>query len=114
MAKFYGKIGFAVTEEIDPGVWIEKVTERDYFGDVIKSSWGLSYGQTNGEVKVSKRISVMADPFAFENFYSARYVWYMGARWTVTDAEPQYPRLILTLGEVYKSNEQETGTTGYP
>ena len=28
MAKFYGVIGYAVTEETKPGVWTEKIIER--------------------------------------------------------------------------------------
>ena len=31
MSKFYGAIGYAVTEEIRPGVWGEKITVRDYY-----------------------------------------------------------------------------------
>ena len=30
MSKFYGAIGYAVTEEIRPGVWGETITVRDY------------------------------------------------------------------------------------
>ena len=29
MSKFYGAIGYAVTEEIRPGVWGETITVRD-------------------------------------------------------------------------------------
>lgn len=32
MAKFYGVIGYAVTEETKPGVWTEKIVERMYYG----------------------------------------------------------------------------------
>ena len=34
MAKWYGKIGYAVTEMTEPGIWEEKVVERDYYGDM--------------------------------------------------------------------------------
>ena len=34
MAKFFGKIGFANTEETSPGIW-SGVVERPYYGDVI-------------------------------------------------------------------------------
>ena len=33
MAKFYGIIGYAITEEIKPGVWTERIIERMYYGD---------------------------------------------------------------------------------
>lgn len=32
MSKFYGSIGYAVTEEIRPGVRGEKITVRNYYG----------------------------------------------------------------------------------
>ena len=38
MSKFYGAIGYSVTEEIRPGVWGEKITVRDYYGDVIRNT----------------------------------------------------------------------------
>ena len=30
MAKYHGKVGFVVVDEIRPGVWKEIVTEREY------------------------------------------------------------------------------------
>lgn len=36
MAKFYGVIGYAVTEETKPGVWTEKIIERMYYGDLTR------------------------------------------------------------------------------
>ena len=38
MSKFYGVIGYAVTDEIRPGVWGEKITVRNYYGDVIRNT----------------------------------------------------------------------------
>ena len=38
MAKFYGVIGYAVTEETKPGVWTEKIIERMYYGDLIRNT----------------------------------------------------------------------------
>ena len=38
MAKFFGKIGFAETLEAAPGVWRPNITEREYFGDLIRRS----------------------------------------------------------------------------
>ena len=38
MAKFYGVIGYAVTEETKPGVWAEKIIERMYYGDSTTTS----------------------------------------------------------------------------
>ena len=38
MAKWFGKIGYAETVEERPGVWMEKITEHEYFGDVLRNS----------------------------------------------------------------------------
>ena len=38
MAKFFGKIGYAVRMEIRPGVWDDEITEREYFGDLLRNT----------------------------------------------------------------------------
>lgn len=110
MPKFYGAVGYSVTEETSPGVWTESISERCYYGDIIRSTRRIqTAGQINPEITVSNQLSVVADPFAYSNFHSIKYVCFMGSKWTVTDAEVSYPRLILTLGGVY--NGQEVGTS---
>ena len=99
MAKFYGVIGYAVTEETKPGVWAERIIERMYYGDLTRNTRRLqSAEQLNDN-------SIVADPFANENFHSMRYVEFMGAKWKVTSVEVQYPRLILTVGGVYNGEQ---------
>lgn len=102
MAKYCGEIGFVLTNETNPGVHEEKPIERLYFGDLNSNRRRLqSSGNLNDNVTISNEISIVADPFANENFHSIRYAKYMGAKWKVTDVNVQPPRLILTLGEVY-------------
>ena len=102
MAKYYGKIGYATSEEVKPGVWKKRITEREYFGDVIRNTRRLqSSGNLNDNIIVSNEISIVADPFANENFHSMLYVEFMGVKWKISNVEVQYPRLILTIGEVY-------------
>ena len=105
MAKYYGKIGYAIMTETAPDVWREAITERTYVGDVIKDTrkW-VGSEHLNDNLNVSNRISIVSDPFAYANFHSMRYCEYMGAKWKVTNVEVAYPRLILDLGGVY--NEQ--------
>ena len=38
MAKFYGPIGYAVTEETTPGVWEDRISERMYFGELVRNT----------------------------------------------------------------------------
>lgn len=102
MAKFYGKIGYAETLETSPGVWQEQITERDYFGDLNRNTrTAQSSNQLNDNINISNEISILADPFANQNFHLMRYVEYMGTKWKITNVEVQYPRLILTVGGVY-------------
>lgn len=106
MAKFYGVIGYAVTEETKPGVWKEQITERMYYGDLTRNTRKLqSTDQLNDNINVANEISIIADPFANKNFHSMKYVEFMGAKWKVTSVEVQYPRLILTVGGVYNGEQ---------
>lgn len=106
MAKFYGAVGYAETVETAPGVWTEQITERPYFGDVVRNLRRLQTPSTlNDDVNISNEISIVTDPYANQNFHAIRYVEYMGTKWKVPSVEVQYPRLILTLGGVYHENE---------
>lgn len=102
MAKFYGKIGYGVTSEIRPGVWDETITERFYYGDVNKLSRRLeSSDKVIDDITISNEISILADPFAYENFHTMKYVEYMGAKWKINKVEVRFPRLTLVTGGVY-------------
>ena len=102
MAKFYGKIGYAETVEVRPGVNVERITELDYFGDLVRNSRRLqSADKLNDDINVANEISIIADPFAELNFHRMRYVEFMGAKWKISNVEVQRPRLILTLGGLY-------------
>lgn len=87
----------------------EKITVRDYYGDVIRNTRQYqSSDNLNDNLNVSNEFSIVADPFAYANFHSMRFIEYMGAKWKISNVEVQYPRLILTVGGVY--NEQTTET----
>lgn len=102
MAKFYGSIGYAETIETVPGVWEESLTERQYSGDVLKLSRRWQAGENlNDDLAINNLISIVADPFAYQNFHKMRYIEWMGAFWKITNVEVQRPRLILTIGGVY-------------
>lgn len=101
MPKFYGEIGFATQTKVS-GVVKEEIVRKKYFGDLIRNIRNLQSSENlNDNINVSNQISIVADPYATENFHAMRYVEFMGAKWKVTSVEVQYPRLILTLGGVY-------------
>lgn len=110
MAKFYGVIGYIKTVEVEPGIWEEQSIEHNYYGDIIRPvSRYQPSGGVNDDINVSNNISIVADPFANENFQNMRYVVLMGTKWKITNVEIQYPRLLLTVGGVY--NENSTRST---
>lgn len=107
MAKFYGQIGFAETTETKPGIWTEVITERNYYGDMIKNMNRVrADGDLNAEITVDNKLSIIADPFAYSHFQSMRYIKWMGACWKINSVDIQRPRLLLTIGGVY--NKQPT------
>lgn len=102
MAKFYGNIGFIKTVEIEPGVWGPQSIEHPYYGDIDRPiSRVQSSGGVNDDINISNTISIIADPFANENFQYIKYAVLMGAKWKVTNVEIKYPRILLTIGGVY-------------
>ena len=102
MAKFYGMIGFSEQVEEEPGVWVDKITVHPYYGDLIRNTRKLqSSDQLNDNIYIANDISIIADPYAVENFHKMRYVEFMGTKWKITSVEVQYPRLILTVGGVW-------------
>lgn len=105
MAKWFGKIGFAESTETKPGVWKDGITEREYFGDLIRNTRRLqTTDQLNDDIDISNEISIVSDPYANENFHSMRYTEFMGAKWKITSVEVQYPRLVLSLGGVWNES----------
>lgn len=104
MARWFGKVSYSETVETAPGVWMPQDTIREYYGDVTRNAtrWTGNPDSTNNNLTVNTQISIVADPFAFENFYSIKWIEFMGVKWSVDSVDPtQPPRLILTLGGVY-------------
>lgn len=105
MAKFFGKIGFVVTEETVPGVWREVVEEREYFGDVLRNTRRWQTGEyLNDDLVISNQISIVMDAYAHNHFHSIRYVEWMGVKWKINNIDIQYPRLTLDIGGEYNGD----------
>lgn len=114
MAKYYGTVGYTDTIETDPaghpGVFAEAViAERKYYGDILANNRRYEQGNgLNDDLNVRNEISIMADPFALENFSKLRYVSWLGKFWKISDAKVDFPRIILTIGGLY--NGPTSGT----
>lgn len=102
MAKFYGKIGYSMTVETEPGCWEEQIIEKNYFGDLTKNtSRYQNSSSVNDDIVIYNNIAILADPFACENFQHMKYVVFMGAKWKITNVEVERPRIFLSIGGVY-------------
>lgn len=103
MGKWFGRIGYATPTETSPGVWEDVITEHESYGDTVRNMRRLVGAEKlNDNVKINEELSIIADPYAISNFHNIRYVTYMGAKWKVDSVDAsQYPRLVLTMGEVY-------------
>lgn len=105
--KYYGNIGFAVSEEViingqHTGKWEQSITVKPYYGELSQpvNKWSTGSG-VNEDASFSAKISIVSDPFAVNNFHSIKYAEYLGVKWKVTAVEIMRPRLILTLGGEY-------------
>lgn len=100
--RYYGKVGYVSTKNEGRGIWSDEVTEREYYGDVIRNTrrWENGSG-INDSISVNNSISIVADPYAYDHFSSIRYVWWGDSKWKVTDITIDRPRILLTIGGVY-------------
>ena len=110
--RFHGRVGYGVTAQVEPGVWVDNIVERSYFGDVVRNTRNLKEGENlNLDLSVQNAISIVADAYANEHFFAIRYVEWAGVLWTVSSVEVQSPRLLLRLGEVYNGPTPESTPT---
>lgn len=115
MAKFCGMVGYGLQQELPvdethgPSIVDLVVTERKYYGDVLQNNRRWEKGEgLNDDLNVSNKISIVADPYAYDHFFAIQYVCWMGSKWKVTSVDVERPRLILSLGGVW--NGPESGT----
>lgn len=104
--RFYGAVGYAITTETSPDVWVETLLEIMYRGDVRRVTRRLVTGdKVNDDVNISNEISIVADAFAFENFQNIRYVLWNNVKWKVSSITVERPRLTLEIGGLYNGTE---------
>lgn len=101
--RYYGLIGFGMTvNQGDDDVYKEEIEARPYMGDVVRHMYNMqSSDKLTKDIQVNMQISILADEFAVNFMHLIRYAEWRGVKWQVTAVEPQYPRLILSLGGVY-------------
>ena len=104
--KCSGKIGYARTEEKSPGVYQEIITEKQYYGDVVRNTAQIIDSNTiNSNIKLNNSISVLCNNYMSDNIGCVRYLTFKKSKWKVSSIEIKDNRMIFTLGDLY--NEQE-------
>ena len=81
MAKFYGKVGYgeSVESPSGSGVWIDQITEGDYYGDVVRNNTRMeAEDAVISDISVSNSISILADEYAIKHFFKIKYVRWEG------------------------------------
>lgn len=105
MSKFYGPIGYGLStqKETSPGVWELVPNERNYYGDIVQNTYRQqTTNNVNDDVVITDRISIVADPYALQNYYEMKYVVWRGHKWKIASIDASNPpRLIITLGGLY-------------
>lgn len=105
MPKFYGEIGYATLTETSPGVWDDVIVKKNYYVEILRNTKrDRSSEKVNDDLVVNNLFSIIADPYASENFFKMRYITWMGVRWKIDSVDVQQPRLVLTIGERYNGN----------
>lgn len=110
MAKYHGKVGFVITEETTPGVWKEVASEKEYPIELKTLANRYVSPDTTAlynEITLNNQASIIADPYLNSHFPSIKYIEMNGVKWRVKSVDAtKYPRLALTLGEVYTDGQQ--------
>lgn len=102
MAKYSGYIGYALTQETEPGVWSESITEKRCYGDIIKDNRKIvDSNQINNSINISNTFSILSNKFMLSNLSNMRYITFMKSKWNISSVEVKPPRMILTIGGLY-------------
>lgn len=107
MARFAGLVGYVTQEESVPGVWSTVDKPVMMRGDIIRQSSSfqndgrLSSTKVNNDVSLNHRVSLIGDPYAFNNYFNIKWIDIDGHKWAVSSVEIQRPRLIVTLGGLW-------------
>lgn len=106
MPKWSGVIGYQNVTQHAPGVWSNEndVVEYPYRGDLIRKSYRLeSTSDINNSIRLNNEISLIGDQYALDNIENMLYITAKGSKWYIESVDAsRRPRLIITLGGVYK------------
>ena len=106
MAKFYGAIGYARSEETVPGVWEDAIVEKKYRGDIVldQRRWRTEE-KVNDDLNLDNSISILADTYAYENIGIMKYIVWKGVAWKIQSFSINRPRIVIQIGGVYNGEK---------
>lgn len=113
MAKYICTIGFREDKECSSGIWEEVISERKYVCDILQNISRYETGdKIHDDLTINNQFSIVADAYAFQNFFAMRYITWMGSKWKINTITVQHPRLLLTVGGVYNGPEFRSESEG--
>jgi len=102
MAKFSGKIGYAIQVESKPGVWTNQIVEKSYRGDfVLKQQRWETTEAVNNNLTLDNSVSIIADPYAYTNLGFMKYIIIGGKKWKISSLAINRPRIVIQIGGIY-------------
>lgn len=113
MARYYGNIGFAIQVEDEPGIWVDKIVTRPYKGDVLRN--GRRYDNSeniNDNFTITNQFSIISDAFLYSHVPAMRYLEYLGSKFKIVSADIERPRVTISVGGVYVSEDSTVETSG--
>lgn len=102
MAKQSAKIGYVSKVKDDHNKFVNEIIERKVAVDILRNNFRMQYGEAiNGTLRLSNRISFIADKYSFEHSSNLRYIVLDGQKWTISSFEITRPKIVLEIGGVY-------------
>lgn len=109
MPKCSGVIGYALVGETQPGVWTECITDKKYYGDIVRDNRKFDSGnatyssnnKVNEDISIINKISVVSNSFMLENLSFMKYITFMKSKWKISSVDINPPRIIITIGGMY-------------
>lgn len=112
MARFYGKVGYVTSTDMGDGIYKNIPEEFPYYGDIINISkrWQVTEN-LNDDIRLEQTFSIVADKYAYENYYKIRYIIIDNVAWRVTNVVVDRPRLTLFVGGIYNGETVSSKTS---
>ena len=102
MPRCSGVIGYALAGETQPGVWTDGITEKPYYGEIVRDTRRIvEQAQINDNINISNNISIVSNKFMLENLAFMKYLSLNKSKWKINSVDIKPPRIIITLGGLY-------------